>query len=92
LNVTEARTLWQDQDGVLSGGSGIVRAAAFPVGDGIRVGVTLTIRVPDDFFRPVDGGGASATLLLNPDEARGFATWLNAAANAADAAGPPLYA
>ena len=90
--MNEPRTLWQDEDGVLSGGSGMVRAAAFSVADGIRVGVTLTIRVPDGFFRPIDGGGASATLLLNPGEARGFAGWLDAAADAADAAGPPLYA
>ena len=67
------------------------RAAAFPVADSIRVGVALTIRVPDGFFRAIEGGGASATLLLNPGEARGFAAWLDAAAEAADAAGPPLY-
>ena len=77
---------------MLSGGRGMVRAAAFSVADGIRVGVTLTIRVPDGFFRPIDGGGASATLLLNPGEARGFAAWIDAAADAVDAAGPPLYA
>ena len=90
--MTEPRTLWQAEDEVLSGGSGMVQAAAFPVAGSERVGVTLTIRVPDGFFRPIDGGGASATLLLNPQEARGFASWLDAAADAADAAGPPLYA
>ncbi len=90
--MTEPRTLWQDQDGVLCGGSGMVCAAAFPVANSMQVGVTLTIRFPDEFFRPIDGGGASATLLLNPEEARGFAAWLNAATDAADAAGPPLYA
>ena len=90
--MSEPRTLWQDQDGVLCGGSGMVCAAAFPVADSMRVGVSLTIRVPDELFRPIDGGGASATLLLNPEEARGFAAWLNAAADTADAAGPPLYA
>ena len=89
--MNQPRTLWQDEDGVLSGGSGMVRAAAFPVADSIRAGVTLTIRVPDGFFRAIEGGGASATLLLNPGEARGFAAWLDAAAEAADAAGPPLY-
>jgi hypothetical protein len=89
--MTQPRTVWQDQDGVSSGGGGIVRAAAFPIGDGERGGVTLTLQVPDDLFAPIEGGGASATLLLNPDEARGFAAWLDAAAEAADSVGPPLY-
>ncbi len=89
--MTQPRTVWEDQDGVLSGGAGMVRAAAFRVGDAERGGVTLSVRVPDGFFMPIEGGGASATLLLNPNEARGFAAWLNAAADAADAAGPPLY-
>jgi hypothetical protein len=39
----------------------------------------------------IEGGGASATLLITSNEARGFAAWLDAAAEAADAAGPPLY-
>jgi hypothetical protein len=69
-NVTEPRTLWQEEHGVPSGGCGMVRAAAVPVADGMRAGVMLTIRVPDGFFRPIGGGGASATLLLNPVEAR----------------------
>ena len=89
--MTQPRTVWEDQAGVLSGGGGTIRAAAFPVGDGERGGVTLTVRVPDGFFTLIEGGGASATLLLNPDEARGFAAWLDEAADAADSAGPPLY-
>ncbi|GAB3869404.1 hypothetical protein GCM10028801_46210 [Nocardioides maradonensis] len=89
--MTQPRTVWEDQGGVLSGGGGMVRAAAFPVGDGERGGVTFTVRVPDGFFTPIEGGGLSATLLLNPDEARGFAAWLADAADAADTAGPPLY-
>lgn len=83
--------MWQDGDGVLSGGSAVVRAAAFAVGGVERSGVTLTIQVPEGFHHALDGGGASATLLLNPAEARGFAAWLDSAADAAEAAGPPLY-
>lgn len=69
----------------------MVRAAAFPVGDAERGGVTFTIRVPDGFFAPIDGGGATATLLITPNEARGFASWLEQAASAADRVGPPLH-
>jgi hypothetical protein len=47
--------------------------------------------VPDGFHGLIDGGGASATLLTTPDEARGFAAWLEQAASAADRVGPPLY-
>lgn len=89
--MSEPRTVWQDQDGVASGGGGIVRGAAFPVGGIERGGVSLTLQVPDGFFAEIAGGGASATLLLTPREARGFAEWLDAAAEAADAVGPPLY-
>ena len=76
---------------MLSGGGGIIKAAAFSVEGSPRGGVTLTIQVPDGSFAPIQGGGMSATLLLNPLEARGFAAWLDAAADAADQAGPPLY-
>ena len=65
--------------------------AAFPVGGIERGGVSLTLQVPAGFFGEIDGGGASATLLLTPQEARGFAAWLDAAAESADAVGPPLY-
>lgn len=75
----------------MSGGSAAVQAAAFSVGGIERGGVTLTIQVPSGMYRVADGGGASATLLLNPAEARGFAAWLDSAADAAEAAGPPLY-
>ena len=89
--MTEPRTVWQGQDGVASGGGAIVRGAAFPVGGIERGGVSLTLQVPAGFFGEIDGGGASATLLLTPQEARGFAAWLDAAAESADAVGPPLY-
>ena len=61
--------MWQEQDGVLAGGGAVVRAAAFGVGGQVRGGVTLTLQVPDGAWQPLDGGGASATLLLGPDEA-----------------------
>lgn len=83
--------MWEEQDGVQSGGGGAIRAAAFPVDDSERTAVTLTVRVPDGFFTMIEGGGATATLLITSNEARGFAAWLRAAADAADAAGPPLY-
>ena len=87
----EPRTVWQEQDSVQSGGGAVVRAAAFSVRDADRGGVTLTVQVPQGFWSQLDGGGASATLLLNPDEARGIAAWLDVAADAADEEGPPLY-
>ncbi len=83
--------MWQEQDGVQSGGGATIRAAAFPVQGEPHGGVTLTVQVPDGFYGPIDGGGMAATLLLNPMEARGFAAWLDQAADAADQAGPPLY-
>ena len=85
------RTVWEDQDGVASGGSGLVRGAAFPAGGIDRGAVTLTVRVPDSFATPIEGGGTAATILLTPNEARGFAAWLDQAAAAADQVGPPLY-
>lgn len=87
----EPATLWEEKDGVRSGGGAIVRAAAFEIGKEVRGAVTLTVRVPDGFWASVEGGGASATLVLNSDEARGFAAWLDRAAREADRAGPRLY-
>jgi hypothetical protein len=69
----------------------MVRTVAFAIGDTERGGVTLTVQVPDGFYAPIDGGGATATLLITPNEARGFASWLEEAAEAADVVGPPLY-
>jgi hypothetical protein len=48
--------------------------------------------VPEGFFHvvPQDQSGV-ATILLNPNEARGIAAWLDEAAQAADRVGPPLY-
>jgi len=87
----EPRTVWQERDGVQSGGGAVVRAAAFRVGEIDRGGVTVTLQLPANFWATLGGGGANATLLLNPDEARGIAAWLDAAADTADQAGPPLY-
>ncbi|MEO7556819.1 MAG: hypothetical protein ABIV94_09505 [Acidimicrobiales bacterium] len=87
----EPTTVWEEKDGVRSGGAAIVRAAAFSIGGSRRGAVSLTLRVPDGSWEAITGGGATATLLLNPNEARGFAAWLDAAATAADGAGPPLY-
>jgi hypothetical protein len=64
--------------------------AAVLVGDSERSAVSLTLRVPDGFFNVIEGGGVSATLLITPNEARGFAARLDAVAEAADAAGSPL--
>jgi hypothetical protein len=91
VRAVQPRTGWQEQDGVQSGGGGIVRAAAFTVAGAERGGVTISVQVPDGFWSALGGGGANATLLLNPDEARGFAASLDAAADAADDVGPPLY-
>jgi hypothetical protein len=89
---TQPQTVYEESDGVLSGGMAAVRAAAMPRGDQMCGAVTLTIRVPNDFFNVVqeDGSGV-ATILLNPNEARGIAVWLDEAAQAADRVGPPLY-
>lgn len=83
--------MWEQTDGVRSGGSGTVAAAAFEIAGAARGGVTLTVRVPPGFWRQLDGGGATATLLIDPDEARGFAGWLDEAAEAAAKTGPALY-
>jgi hypothetical protein len=72
-------------------GNGMVRAAAFSVGGTERGGVTFTVQVPDGFHAPADGGGATATLLITSNEARGFASRRERAAGAADVVGPPLY-
>jgi hypothetical protein len=89
---TQPQTVWEDSDGVLSGSTASVRAAAMPRGGQMCGAVTLSIRVPEDFFQILqpDGSGV-ATILLNPDEARGIASWLDEAARAADHVGPPLY-
>lgn len=83
--------MWQDEDGVLSDGGGVVRAAALTVAGSERGTVTLTGRAPEPHLSAIECVGANAMLLLNPDEARGFAAWLDTAADAADAVGPPLY-
>jgi len=87
----EPTTRWEEKDGVRSGGGAIVRAAAFEIGTKVRGAVTFTVRVPEGFWASIEGGGASATLLMDSDEARGFAAWLNRAADEADRAGARLY-
>ncbi|HVM14720.1 MAG TPA: hypothetical protein VM287_10385, partial [Egibacteraceae bacterium] len=64
--------------------------AAFSVGGEERGGVTLSLQVPAGSWQQGPEGAAAATVLLTPNEARGFAAWLDAAAEAADAVGPPL--
>lgn len=87
----EPRTVWEERTDLGYGGRAMVRAAAFPVGEGVRGGVTLTCLVPDGFFTPIDGGGASATSLIGSDEARRLARWLIEAAAQADEIGLPIY-
>lgn len=53
--------------------------------------MTLSVAVPDGFAESIPDGGSSATLLLDPDEARGLARVLVEAAGSAEAAGPGLY-
>lgn len=63
-----------------------------PRGDQMCGAVTLTIRVPESLFQVVQQNQSGvATILLNPDEARGIAAWLDEAAQAAERVGPPLY-
>ena len=69
----------------------MIRSAAFSIGSGWRGGVTLSVSVPDGFAETIRGGGSTATLLLDPDEARDLAWWLVEAADSAGAAGPGLY-
>lgn len=70
----------------------MIRAAAFVVDGEERGAVTLTLQAVDGFWMPLgDGAGVNATIALNPNEARGFAAWLNEAADAADSVGPPFY-
>jgi hypothetical protein len=87
----EPETVWQEEDCVQSGGGVSVRAAKFTIDGNGRGGVTCTVRVPDGFWQEVPGGGATASLLITADEARGIAAWLDAAAEAADLVGPPSY-
>ena len=87
------QTVWEDADGVLSGGTASVRAAAMPRGGQMCGAVTLTIRVPNGFFEVVqqERSPVSRPSGLDPNEARGIAAWLDEAAQAADRVGPPLY-
>jgi hypothetical protein len=87
----EPKTLFEKQDGVLSGGRVGVRGAEFSVGGRPRGGVTLSVHVPRDFAQSHEDGSVSATLILNPDEGLGIAEWLREAFHAVDQVGPPLY-
>jgi hypothetical protein len=62
-SAVEPTTLWEEKDGVRSGGGAMVRAAAFEIGNEARGAVTLTVRVSDGFRASIEGGGASATLV-----------------------------
>lgn len=90
-NAPEPETVWeQAPDEVASGMRVGVRAAVFQVGGDSRSAVTLSIAVPDSFAQPANGG-TSATILLNPDEARALRIWLEDAAAKALKAAPPMY-
>jgi hypothetical protein len=87
----EPQTVWERPLDEVSSGMRIhVRAAVFSMGDSGRSGVTLTIEVPKGFHEPLLEDGRAATILLNPDEARGLSGLKDAAGAALDAA-PPLY-
>ena len=88
---TEPQTVWErPPDQVASGMRVGVRSAVFSIGGSGRSTVTLSIHVPDDFARTIEGGVA-ATVLLTPCEAQGLAEWLREAATAALGAAPPMY-
>jgi hypothetical protein len=54
--------------------------------------VMVTLRVPAGFHKVFhEDQSGSATVVLNPDEARSVAAWLEQAAAAADEVGPSLY-
>lgn len=89
---TPPQIIWEESEGLLSGSVVLVRGAAMPEADQVHGAVMLTVRVPEELFEVVreDGSGV-ATIMLNPDEARGIAAWLDEAAHEADQVGPPLY-
>jgi hypothetical protein len=91
MSADEPTTIWEEKEGVRSGGGAAIRAASFSVGGSLRGAVTLSVRVPDGFWEAIEGGGMTATLLLDPDEARGFAAWLDRGATEAEGVGPALY-
>ena len=66
-----------------------------PWGNETRGAVAVTFRVPGNSFNAYDaaddGAAILVTMLVNPDEARGMAQWLQKAADAADEAGPPVF-
>jgi hypothetical protein len=69
----------------------MVRAAAYTISAGARGAVTVTVAVPEGYSAPLDSGGASATILLDPEEALGLREWLREASEAASSVGPGLY-
>jgi hypothetical protein len=68
-----------------------VTATTFSRGGEPASAVTLMVAVGEGFFTQLDNGGGAATGLLSSTEARAVATWLNQAADAADAAAPGLF-
>jgi hypothetical protein len=88
---TEPQTVWERPvDQVASGMRVGVRGAVFSIGGSERSAVTISISVPDAFMETTESG-TSATILLNPDEAQGLASWLREAAATALGAAPPMY-
>lgn len=86
----EPRTVWErSADGLASGMRLAVRGTGLRIGEDWKGGVMLTVRVPAGWHAGLPDGGEAATLLLDPAEARGLATWLQEAADAAEADGPP---
>lgn len=83
-------TVYEHKDDVRAGGRVMARGAGFTVDGAVRAGVVLTVGVPDDMSQQIPGGGVSGTLILDPDEARAIASWLVAAADAAEPQGPPF--
>lgn len=87
----EPRTVYSEQAESRSGGAGLVRAAVFPFTETERAAVMLTLFVTSDFVAVHEDGSAGATLMLDADEARQYAAWLNDAADRAEAHGSPLH-
>lgn len=82
---------WESRSEFESGCRALVRATSFAVGAGRCGAVSITSLVPDGFFQPIEGGGASATSLIGPGEATALAQALLDAAQEARRLGPPLY-
>jgi len=85
------RNIWWREQQFRSGVRIAVTGAAFLIDGSARGGVTVTMAVPDDLSRSLEGGGVSATVLLDPTEAQTLCEWLRAAADSIANVGPGLY-